>query len=81
MKKQEIKHDDIVKAIFRKYGRHIVIGKVFEISTDEHALKGTWISIRVTGGDTNDKHVAWMVTNKINVMVPVSDVLEVISNG
>ena len=78
MKKEELKFGDKVKAIFRKYGKHIVIGEVWEISTDEHALDGTWVSIKVTGGDMNDKHVSWMVANKMNVMVPISDVKEVI---
>ncbi|MBO6262020.1 MAG: hypothetical protein J6N95_05380 [Bacilli bacterium] len=78
MKKEELKLGDKVKAIFRKYGKHIVIGEVWEISTDEHALDGTWVSIKVTGGDMSDKHVSWMVANKINVMVPISDVKEVI---
>jgi len=78
MKKEELKLNDKVKAIFRKYGRHIVVGTVFEISTDEHALKGTWVSIKVTGGNMNDPHVGWLVKNNINVLVPISDVKEVI---
>ena len=79
MKKEEIKIkiNDKVRAIFKKYGRHEVIGTVFEISTDEHDLSGTWISIRVTGGNMEDKQVAYMVANRINVMVPISDVKEV----
>ena len=78
MKKEGLKLGNKVKAIFRKYGKHIVIGEVWEISTDEHALDGTWVSIKVTGGDMSDKHVSWMVANKMNVMVPISDVKEVI---
>lgn len=78
MKKEQIKVGQKVKAIFRKYGSHIVIGEAFEISTDEHALRGTWVSIKVTGGDTSDNQVNWMIKNAINVMVPVSDVLEVL---
>ena len=78
MKKEQIKVGDKVKAIFRKYGKHTVIGEVFEISTDEHALEGTWVSIRVTGGDMTDKSVAYMVANRINVMVPIKDVVEVL---
>ena len=78
MKKEELKVGQIVKAIFRKYGKHTVVGEVFEIGTDEHALKGTWVSIKVTGGDMSDKQVSWMVANRINVMVPASDVLEVL---
>ena len=42
-------------------------------------LRGTWVSIKVTGGDMNDKQVSWMVANRINVMVPVSDVMEVLA--
>lgn len=78
MKKEGLKLGNKVKAIFRKYGKHTVIGEVWEISTDEHALSGTWVSIRVSGGDMSDKHVSWMVANIMNVMVPVSDVKEVI---
>ena len=78
MKKEEIRIGDKVKAIFRKYGKHTVIGEVFEISTDEHALEGTWVSIRVTGGDMTDKSVAYMVANRINIMVPIKDVVEVL---
>lgn len=80
MKKEELKLGDKVEAIFRKYGRHIVVGEVFEISTDEHALEGTWVSIRVSGGDMNDKHVAYMVANRFNVMVPLKDVKGILKN-
>ncbi|MBR0294363.1 MAG: hypothetical protein IJQ67_00400 [Bacilli bacterium] len=80
MKNVQVKKGDKVKAIFRKYGKHEVIGEVFEVSTDEHALKGTWVSIKVTGGDMNDNQVAWMVSNKINVMVPLSDIREVLND-
>lgn len=78
MKNKELNIGDKVKAKFRKYGTHIVIGEIFEISTDEHGLKGTWVSIKVTGGDTKDNQVNWMIQNKINVMVPLSDILEVL---
>lgn len=79
MKKQEIRIGDIVRAKFRKYGTHIVIGEIFEISTDEHGLKGTWVSIKVTSGDTKDNHVNWMIQNRINVMVPLNDILEMVA--
>ena len=79
MNKEDIKVGDIVKTIFVKYGKHLVCGEVFEISTDEHALKGTWVSIRVNGGDMNDWHVKMMVEHRINVMVPIGDVLEIMS--
>lgn len=79
MNEEQIKIGGKVKATFRKYGRHEIIGTVFEISTDEPALGGTWVSIRVTGGDMNDKNVAYMVANRINVMVPIKDVKEVLA--
>ena len=64
MKKEGLKLGNKVKALFRKYGKHTVIGEVWEISTDEHALSGTWVSIRVSGGDMSDKHVVlWPQTN------------------
>ena len=79
MKKEEIKIADKVKAIFRKYGKHIVVGTVFEISENKHALQGTWVSIKVTGGDPKDNQVNWMIQNRINVLVPLSDILEVVA--
>ena len=78
MKINEIKKGDFVKAIFRKYGRHVVIGKVWEISSDETPLPGVWVSLRVVDGDKKDKIVIAMIENKINVMVPIKDVIETI---
>lgn len=67
-----------IKVKFRKYGVHTIIGVVNEICTDEHALKGTWVSIKVTGGNMNDPHVQWMVTNKVGCLIPIKDVMEVL---
>ena len=67
-----------VKAKFRKYGVHTIIGTITEICTDEHALKGIWIGIKVTGGNMNDPHVQWMVSNKVGCLVPIKDVVEVL---
>ena len=78
MKKEELKIGDTVKAIFRKYGNHIVIGEIWEISTDEHALKGDWVSLKVKDGDKKDKYVCWMIQEKINVMLSVFDVVEIL---
>ena len=80
MNKKEIKVGDTVKAVFVKYGKHLVSGEIFEISTDEHGLPGTWVSIRVTNGDMTDKYVVIMVKEHINVMVPIKDVHEIITN-
>lgn len=79
MKKEQLKIGDKVKAIFRKYGKHEVIGEVWEISTDEHALKGTWVSVKVTGGNLSDSLVAFHVRNSFSVLVPISDIKEVIA--
>lgn len=78
MNKEDIKVGDIVKAVFVKYGKHLVLGEVFEVSTDEHTLKVTWVSIRVNGGDMSDWHVKMMVEHHINVMVQIRDVLEIV---
>lgn len=75
---KNIKIGDKVKATFEKYGKHTVIGEVWKILTDEDGLPGTWVSIRVTGGDMRDWSVAFMAKNRINVRVPMKDVLEVI---
>lgn len=73
-----VKVGDKVKAKFRKYGVHTIIGVVNEVCTDEHALKGTWVGLKVTGGNMNDPHVQWMVSNKIGCLVPLKNVMEVL---
>lgn len=78
MKNLEVKVENIVKAKFRKYGVHSVIGTVTEVCTNEHALEGTWVSIKVTGGNMNDPHVQWLIKNKVGVLVPIKDVVEVL---
>ena len=74
MKKEELKVGQKVKAKFRKYGVHNIIGEVTEVCTNEHALQGTWVSIKVTGGNMNDPHVSWLVANRVGVLIPLKDV-------
>ncbi len=78
MKKEELKVGQKVKAKFRKYGVHSIVGEVTEVCTNEHALQGTWVSIKVTGGNMNDPHVSWLVANRVGVLVPLKDVGEVL---
>ena len=79
MKKEELKVGQKVKAKFRKYGFHSIIGEVTEVCTNEHALQGTWVSIKVTGGNMNDPHVSWLVANRVGVLIPLKDVGEVLA--
>ena len=78
MKKEELKVGQKVKAKFRKYGVHSIIGEVTEVCTNEHALQGTWVSLKVTGGNMNDPHVSWLVANRVGVLIPLKDVGEVL---
>lgn len=78
MKKEELKVGQKVKAKFRKYGVHSIVGEVTEVCTNEHALQGTWVSIKVTGGNMNDPHVSWLVANRVGVLIPLKDVGEVL---
>ena len=78
MKKEELKLGDVVKAIFRKYGKHKVIGIVDEIFTNEHAFAGDWVGIKVVGGNMKDIQVAWMVHDKVGCLVPINDVVEIL---
>ena len=78
MKKEELKVGQKVKAKFRKYGVHSIIGEVTEVCTNEHALQGTWVSIKVTGGNMNDPHVSWLVANRVGVLISLKDVGEVL---
>lgn len=74
MKNIEVKVGDKVKAKFRKYGVHSIEGEVTEVCTDEHALEGTWVSLKVTGGNLCDPHVQWLIKNRVRVLVPIKDV-------
>lgn len=76
MKKEDIQLGNKAKAKFRKYGVHTIIGVVNKICTDEHALEGTWIGLKVTSGNMNDPHVQWMVSNKVGCLVPLKYVVE-----
>ena len=79
MKKEDLQVGQKVKAKFRKYGVHSIIGEVTEVCTNEHALQGTWVSIKVTGGNMNDPHVSWLVANRVGVLIPLKDVGEVLA--
>jgi hypothetical protein len=76
--KNTIKIGQAVKAIFRKNGRHTIVGIIFDIYEDSKSICKTWISIHVTGGDECDSHVQWMVSHRINCLVPLCDILEAI---
>ena len=78
MEVKDLKTGDKVKARYRKYGVHSVVGEVFEISADKGEFKGTWASIRVTGGNLNDPHVGWLVKNKVSVLVALKDIVAII---
>ena len=80
MIQNEINVGDKVKAKFRKYGVHSISGDITEVCTDEHALKGTWVSIKVTGGNLNDPHVQWLIKNKVGVLIPIKEVTAVIND-
>ena len=79
MTKAELKVGMTVRANFRKYGVHSVIGEITEISTNEHALEGTWVSIKVNDGNKSDMCVQLLIKNKIQVMLPIRDVVETLN--
>lgn len=78
MKKEELKLGNKIKGIFRGHSKHTIIGEITEISTDEHELKGTWVGVKITGGDTNDRYVSQMAEYGFGVMIPLKDVKEVL---
>ena len=79
MKKEELKIGNKIKGIFRKnHSKHTIVGEITEISTDEHELKGTWVSVKITGGDMNDRYVSQMAKYGFGVMIPIKDVVEVL---
>ena len=78
MKKDEIKIGNVVQAKFRKYGIHTIVGVVREISTNEHALPGTWASLNVIGGELTDPTVKRLVDNRFGVLVPIKDIQKVL---
>ena len=81
--KVEVKVGDKVHVLFRKYKHYHFIGNVFEVSDTEHGLPGTWVSLTVTGEHEsykrkNDPYVHFYIDNHYAVMVPLSDVIEVL---
>lgn len=47
MRKEDIETGFIVKAVFRKYGKHIIVGEAIEICTNEHGLDGDWAALEL----------------------------------
>jgi len=68
------KNGEKVKAKFSKCGVHTIAGIVSEACIGVHSLEGTWVSIKVTGGNMNDAYVNWSVFNKVEVLVSIKDV-------
>lgn len=67
----QVKVNSKVKAIFRKYGKHELIGIVNEVRDDA-------VSIKVIGGDMKDMYINFMAKNKFNVLISPRDVKEII---
>ena len=74
MEKPSFELGEIVYAIFRKYKKYHLIGVITEISYNEHALDGWWISIIPTGNPKNDSHVDYLIVNRIHLLIPACDV-------
>ena len=68
---------DTASAWFRtkNHRRHKISGTVTEIEDNHHDLPGTWVTIRVTGGDLSDPFVQAYSRYQINVAVPISDII------
>lgn len=70
---------DEVHAVFRKYGKHEIIGTITNIEFDQHGLDGCWISIKVKEF-TNKKDSLYKISKELvdkgwyNIMCPREDV-------
>ena len=53
----QFKVGEKVKGIVRKYGRRIIYGKITEISLNEHALVGAWVSVR----EDSEEYHHWLM--------------------
>lgn len=70
---KDLTHGTEVVATFEKHsGKHLFRGSVIEVSTDSHALPGTWVSIKVTKWDECDPTIERLIAIGYNVMVPLS---------
>lgn len=76
---KDLKVGDIVEAVFRKFGKTVrFTGAVTEVSTDEHALDGTWVAINVHEGDFDAVWQGMIKAGHYSVLVPIADVKKVL---
>lgn len=70
---KDLTHGTEVVATFEKHSsKHLFKGSVIEVSTDSHALPGTWVSIKVTKWDEYDPTIERLIAIGYNVMVPLN---------
>ena len=78
MGNQNIKVGDKVRAIFNKCGKHEFVGQVYETNKEHYNGKGS-LSIRVLESkDRLVKYALLMMNGNYNVIIPATDVLEVL---
>lgn len=71
-----------VIAVFRKSKTYHVTGTVLEIETNQHALPGTWVSIKVSKMDNADPYLAGMINaGHYNILVPLADIREIVTES
>ncbi len=70
---------DNVEAIFMKYGEHKFIGVITGIHTNIKSLNGVWISVLPMKEEENDEISKLLVSNKIEVMVPLKNIRKPLS--
>ena len=67
---------DLVIVKFNKYGKHLFIGEIEEISQNCHNLEGIWISILPVKEYKSDETARKMIKEKIRCIVPIKDIEE-----
>lgn len=65
---------DQVVVKFKKYGEHMFIGEIEEISEDYHGLSGIWVSVLPIKEFNSDDTAKRMISDKIRCMVPIEDI-------
>lgn len=71
----------IIKAKLENYKKfHYIEGIIDEVFENGSYLDGTWYAVMVTGGDTKSKLVEMLASERIVVVIPERNIIEVVEN-
>lgn len=71
----------IIKAKLENYKKfHDIEGIIDEVFENGSYLDGTWYAVMVTGGDIKSKLVEMLASERIVIVIPERNIIEVVEN-